>query len=299
MKMEKIILTKGKLKNDIGTINYTDEFLKKVSNQKNDIEVELNEHGGKVISKADSLRYDDGKLYATVDIPDKYIINNAKIGWSTDIIPTSYISNDGYFDLIDGVLDKIVFLNNLNDTYQPNDKNTISRLLNSESDKMSDNLSELYGKLQQKYDTLKVERDKLFNENNKLNKKLSKSEEKIKEWETKYHKGESLYNKGKEEYDKVLKIANKYKEEKELKKKELINKLVPEDDKGLQDEFKVNMYNKLTNEELESLINDTRTNKPSTPPKGASGNNISDNNDNNGSENESTSYLELKETYNL
>ena len=59
------------------------------------------------------------------------------------------------------------------------------------------------------------------------------------------------------------------------------------------------MFNKLTNEELESLINDEKANKPSTPPKGASGNGVSDFNEEHGSENESESYLEIKDAFNL
>ena len=59
------------------------------------------------------------------------------------------------------------------------------------------------------------------------------------------------------------------------------------------------MFNKLTNEELESLINDEKVNKPSTPPKGASGNGVSDFNEEQGSENESESYLEIKDAFNL
>ena len=133
----------------------------------------------------------------------------------------------------------------------------------------------------------------------KIRNKLAKTENKFNELKDKYAEGESLYNKGKAEYEKVLEIANKYKEEKANKKKELINKLVPENEKGEQDEFKLNMFNKLTNEELESLINDEKANKPSTPPKGASGNGVSDFNEEQGSENESESYLEIKDAFNL
>lgn len=299
MKMEKVILTKGKLKNDVGIVNYTDSFLKNIANQKSDVNVELNQHNGKVISKVESLRYDDDKLYATVDIPDEYIVEGAEIGWSTDIIPNSYTSKGNYFDLNDGVLKNIVFLNDLNNTFQPNDKNTISRLLNIESDTMSDDLNKMYGKLQQKYETLKDEHEKLSDENKKIRNKLAKTENKFNSLKDKYVEGESLYNKGKAEYEKVLEIANKYKEEKANKKKELINKLVPENEKGEQDEFKLNMFNKLTIEELESLINDEKANKPSTPPKGASGNGVSDFNEEQGSENESESYLEIKDAFNL
>ena len=299
MKMEKVILTEGKLENDVGIVNYTESFLKNIANQKSDVNVELNQHNGEIISKVERLRYDDGKLYATVDIPDEYIVDGAEIGWSTDIIPNSYTSNDGYFDLNDGVLQNIVFLNDLNNTFQPNDKNTISRLLNIESDTMSDDLNKMYGKLQQKYETLKDEHEKLSDENKKIRNKLAKTENKFNELKDKYVEGESLYNKGKAEYEKVLEIANKYKEEKANKKKELINKLVPENEKGERDEFKLNMFNKLTNEELESLINDEKVNKPSTPPNGASGNGVSDFNEEQGSENESESYLEIKDAFNL
>ena len=73
MKMEKVILTEGKLENDVGIVNYTESFLKNIANQKSDVNVELNQHNGKIISKVEKLRYDDGKLYATVDIPDEYI----------------------------------------------------------------------------------------------------------------------------------------------------------------------------------------------------------------------------------
>ena len=47
------------------------------------------------------------------------------------------------------------------------------------------------------------------------------------------------------------------------------------------------------------VINDEKANKPSTPPKGASGNGVSDFNEEQGSENESESYLEIKDAFNL
>ena len=62
----------------------------------------------------------------------------------------------------------------------------------------------------------------------------------------------------------------------------------------------MNMYNKLSIDELESLIKD-EPNPPSTPPNGASGSGVTMNqNSNEGGENEeANAYLKFKEAYNL
>lgn len=293
------------MENDVGIVNYTPELLKKIASQ-NDVEVELNYHGGKIISKVDKLYYDDGKLNAIVDIPDEYIVPNVDIGWSTDIIPTTYISNGTKNDLVDGYLDKIVFLSDLNNTFQPNDKNTISRLLNTtnkkyEDDNMTnDDISRLYGQLQEENRSLKEEIEALKIDNGKLTKKVEKQDKDYTKLKEDYEVGEALYNKGKVQYEETLKVANEYKEMKEAKKQELLEKLVPKDDKGVQDEFKLGMYSKLEINELESLIND-KPKAPSTPPKGATGDGmgIVDNGQNNNDADESTIYLEAKKAFNL
>lgn len=297
--IEKPILTTGTLNNNGKHTYYSPLFLKKLASQKGDVEIELNTHDGLSIGKATNLSFDDGKLIATMDIPDEYINFETDSAFSTDIIPNTWNGNE----VTEGYLDKIVFIDDLS-INKPNDSNTITRLYNTqkrnnEEDKMSDSkLSEMYGKLQsekdvlqQKFDELKVEHDKLLSKHEKLN----KSHEKL---QASYDEGKALYDKGKEEFAKVSEIAKKYEQQQIDKKNDLIGKLVPTDDKGVQDEFKLNMYNKLSIEELESLIKD-KPQEPSTPPNGAGNNDtyVPPNNNNDG-ENDNI-YLNYKEAYNL
>ena len=228
-----------------------------------------------------------------MEIPDEYIIENADSGFSTDIIPSKFDGNN----LIDGYLDSIVFLNDISVTGKPNDKNTITRLLNvNEDDSMTEDLSRLYGQLQEENRRLKEEINSLQSNNEKMSKKLEKSTEKYNELNEKYEKGKSLYDDGKKEYEKVLKVAKEFKQMKIDEKNELIDKLVPADEKGVKDEFKINMYNKLDIDELKSLINDDAP-SPSTPPNGASGDGMGV--DMGSHEEEPMNYLEVKEAFNL
>ena len=298
---EKVILTNTTLENNGINVEYTKSLLEKIGNQKGEVDIQLNTHDGKTIGKCTELKYDNNNLIAVMDIPNEYIIPNVDVGFSTDIVPSSYRGKGSNVQLVDGYLDKIVFLNNLDETKQPNDKNTITRLLNTDEDgnMANDDLSRLYGQLQEECRTLKEDIETLKTENGKLNKKLEKSNKEYQELQTKYNEGEELYNKGKTQYEETLKIANKYKEEKRLEKEELIKKLVPKDEQGTQDEFKLNMYKKLSIEELQSLINDEKP-APSTPPNGATGDGFGIVDDNKGNEtDESTIYLEAKKAYNL
>lgn len=298
MLVNKVILTNTTLENDGKEVYYTNELLEKLSNKKNKINIELDKHGGKVIGEAKNISYNDGKLYALMDIPDEYVIPDIDVGFSTDIVPTSYEGKGTNVKLVDGYLDNIVFLSNLNDTNKPNDKNTITRLLNSESGTMSNNedLSRLYGQLQEENRSLKEEIDNLKGTNDVLSKKVEKFTKDYSNLKEKYNEGKELYNKGKEEYEKTLKIANEFKSMQEAKKSDLLEKLVPKDDKGNQDEFKLKMYNKLEINELESLINDKKD-MPSTPPNGASGDGMGNNPNNH--EDGGMDYLEIKRSFNL
>ena len=310
--IEKPILTTGTLNNNGKHTYYSPLFLKKLASQKGDVDIELNTHDGLSIGKATNLSFDDDKLIATMDIPDEYINFETDSAFSTDIIPNSWNGNE----VTEGYLDKIVFIDDLS-VNKPNDFNTITRLYNTresntytlntssyekndEEDKMSDSnkLSEMYGKLQTEKDVLQQEFDKLKVEHDKLlskHEKLSKSHEKL---QASYDEGKSLYDKGKEEFEKVSEVAKKYEQQQIDKKNDLIGKLVPEDDKGVQDEFKLNMFNKLSIEELESLIKD-KPQEPSTPPNGAGNvDTYVPPNDNYGGENDNI-YLNYKEAYNL
>lgn len=293
MLIKRPILTTGILKNNGKEINYTDDFLEKLANQQGDVKIELNAHDGEVIGMSNNLFFEDGKLIAEMDIPDEYIIENADFGFSTDIIPSKFDGNN----LLDGYLDSIVFLNDISITGKPNDKNTITRLLNvNEDDNMTEDLSRLYGQLQEENRRLKEEINSLQSNNEKMSKKLEKSAEKYNELNEKYEKGKSLYDDGKKEYEKVLKVAKEFKQMKIDEKNELIDKLVPADEKGVKDEFKVNMYSKLDIDELKSLINDDAP-SPSTPPNGASGDGMGV--DMGSHEEEPMNYLEVKEAFNL
>ena len=293
MLIKRPILTTGILKNNGKEINYTDDFLEKLANQQGDVKIELNAHDGEVIGMSSNLFFEDGKLIAEMDIPDEYIIENADFGFSTDIIPSKFDGNN----LLDGYLDSIVFLNDISITGKPNDKNTITRLLNvNEDDNMTEDLSRLYGQLQEENRRLKEEINSLQSNNEKMSKKLEKSAEKYNELNEKYEKGKSLYDDGKKEYEKVLKVAKEFKQMKIDEKNELIDKLVPADEKGVKDEFKVNMYSKLDIDELKSLINDDAP-SPSTPPNGASGDGMGV--DMGSHEEEPMNYLEVKEAFNL
>lgn len=296
MIIEKPIITAGTLKNNNKDVYYSPLFLEKVASQKGDVTIKLNSHDGIDIGKATQLFFDDNKIIATMDIPDDYITYDVDIGFSTEFIPNEWNDNE----LVEGYLDSIVFLSDLNKTEQPNDKNTITRLLNTEEDIMSESnkLSEMYGKLEkekelvedklvqitQEKDTLKVKYDKLIKEHEKL--------------QQSYDEGKALYDAGKEEFEKVSKVAKKYEEEQKNKKNDLLKKLVPEDDKGIQDEFKLNMYNKLSIDELETLIKDT-PNPPSTPPNGASGDGGIQYQNQQQETNEDNIYLNYKKAYNL
>lgn len=293
MLIKRPILTTGILKNNGKEINYTDDFLEKLANQQGDVKIELNAHDGEVIGMSNNLFFENGKLIAEMDIPDEYIIENADSGFSTDIIPSKFDGNN----LIDGYLDSIVFLNDISVTGKPNDKNTITRLLNvNEDDSMTEDLSRLYGQLQEENRRLKEEINSLQSNNEKMSKKLEKSTEKYNELNEKYEKGKSLYDDGKKEYEKVLKVAKEFKQMKIDEKNELIDKLVPADEKGVKDEFKINMYSKLDIDELKSLINDDAP-SPSTPPNGASGDGMGV--DMGSHEEEPMNYLEVKEAFNL
>ena len=162
---------------------------------------------------------------------------------------------------------------------------------------MTEDLSRLYGQLQEENRRLKEEISSLQSNNEKMSKKLEKSAEKYNELNEKYEKGKSLYDDGKKEYEKVLKVAKEFKQMRIDEKNELIDKLVPADEKGVKDEFKVNMYSKLDIDELKSLINDDAP-SPSTPPNGASGDGMGVDNGSHRDE-EPMSYLEVKEAFNL
>lgn len=298
MIIEKPIISAGTLKNNNKNVYYSPLFLEKIASQKGDVVIELDKHDGLSIGKATKLDFKDNKLIATMDIPDDYITYDVDIGFSTEIIPSKWNGEE----LVDGYLNTITFLSNLEKTQQPNDKSTITRLYNTEEDSMSEGnkLSEMYGKLEKEKeliedklveitrekDTLKVKYDKLIKEHEKL--------------QQLYDEGKALYDAGKEEFEKVSKVAKKYEEEQKNKKDSLLEKLVPKDDEGKQDEFKMNMYNKLSIDELESLIKD-KPNPPSTPPNGASGSGVTMNqNSNEGEEGEeANAYLKFKEAYNL
>lgn len=301
MIIEKTILTNSVLNNNGMNVKYTDDLLNKIATQKGEVDILLNDHDGKNIGKCIGLNYNGKELIAKMDIPNEYIIPNADVGFSTDIIPVSYKGKGSDVKLVDGYLDKVVFLSNLEYTSQPNDKNTITRLLNTNEDgnMANDDLSRLYGQLQEENRILKEEIDTLKQNNGKLTKKVEKANKDYEALQLKYEEGEALYNKGKEEYEKTLKVANEFKQMKEAKKQELLEKLVPKDDKGVQDEFKLGMYSKLEINELESLIND-KPEAPSTPPNGATGDGmgIVDNGQNNDVD-ESTIYLEAKKAFNL
>lgn len=298
MIIEKPIITAGTLKNNNKDVYYSPLFLEKVASQKGDVTIKLNKHDGIDVGKATKLFFKDDKLMATMDIPDEYITYNTDIGFSTEFIPNKWNGNE----LVEGYLDSITFLSNLNETEQPNDKNTITRLFNTgEEGNMgeSNKLSEMYGKLEKEKelvedklveitrekDTLKVKYDKLIKEHEKL--------------QQSYDEGKALYDAGKEEFEKVSKVAKKYEKQQADIKNNLLEKLVPKDDKGVQDEFKLNMYNKLSIDELKSLVKDAPA-PPSTPPNGASGDGMQyQGNQRQESNEEANVYLNFKEAYDL
>lgn len=300
MIIEKTILTNSILNNNGINVKYTDDLLNKIATQKGEVDILLNDHNGKNIGKCIGLDYNGKELIAKMDIPNEYIIPNVDVGFSTDIIPVSYRGKGSDVKLVDGYLDKVVFLSNLEYTDQPNDKNTITRLLNTKEDgnMANDDLSRLYGQLQEENRILKEEIDTLKQDNGKLTKKVEKANKDYEALQLKYEEGEALYNKGKAQYEETLKVANEYKELREAEKTELLQKLVPSDEKGEQDEFKLKMYSKLEIDELKSLINDEPP-APSTPPKGATGDGMGIVDDVKNNVDESTIYLEAKEAFNL
>lgn len=299
MIIEKPIISAGTLKNNNKNVYYSPLFLEKIASQKGDVVIELDKHDGLSIGKATKLDFKDNKLIATMDIPDDYITYDVDIGFSTEIIPSKWNGEE----VVDGYLNTITFLSNLEKTQQPNDKSTITRLFNTgEEGNMgeSNKLSEMYGKLEKEKELLEAEITDLKSENKKILNKHKKLEDEYQKLQQSYDEGKALYEKGKEEFTKVSEIAKKYEEEQKNKKDSLLEKLVPKDDEGKQDEFKMNMYNKLSIDELESLIKD-EPNPPSTPPNGASGSGVTMNQNSNegGESEEANAYLKFKEAYNL
>ena len=297
MIIEKPIISAGTLTNNNKNVYYSPLFLEKIASQKGDVVIELDRHEGLSIGKATKLDFKDNKLIATMDIPDDYITYDVDIGFSTEIIPSQWNGEE----VIDGYLNSITFLSNLEKTQQPNDKSTITRLYNTEEDSMSEGnneLSKMYGKLQKEKEILEAEINDLKSEKEKILSKHKKLETAYEKLQKSYDEGKALYDEGKQKFDEVNEIAKKYQQEQKDKKDNLLEKLVPKDEKGVQDEFKLNMYNKLSIDELETLIKD-EPQKPSTPPNGASGSGIQTPPPRNDGNEDSNIYLKYKEAYNL
>lgn len=316
MKVKKPILHTGTLKNNNTDVYYSPLFLENIAKQKGDIDIELNTHNGQSIGKVTDLSLENGELVATMDIPDEYINFGKDCGFSTEIIPSKWNG----FTLEDGYLDKLVFINDL-EVNKPNDTKTITKIYNTDGvgninsystsftypnkikkdDKMSEGnkLSEMYGKLEAEHNLLKNKYSELETEKQKIEDKFKKLTKQHETLQTSYDEGKALYEKGKQEYIETKKIADKYNKYLDDKKNTLLDKLVPSDDDGNKDEFKLKMYNKLDIEELESLVKDEPP-KPSTPPNGASnGEQYVPQDPNKNSGDESMIYLNYKNEYNL
>lgn len=298
MIIEKTILTVGTLNNNNTNVYYSPLFLEKIASQKGNIDIILDSHDAiESVGSAIGLRFEDDKLIATMDINNDYINPDVDVGFSTEFIPSKWNGNE----LIDGYLDKIVFLSNLKHTEMPNDTNTITKLYNTENgDNMEESLklSEMYGKSQEEYRVLKEKFDTLTNDLKEKDKLIEKIKKEYSELQKAYDKGLLLYNEGKAKYEEVSAIAKKFTEMEANKKNKLVELLVPENDKGERDEFKLNMYNKLSIEELESLVKD-KPPLPSTPPNGASGNGLNSTNSTPNNNVDDSVYLNYKEAYNL
>lgn len=248
IEIEKPVLYEGVLSSDIGDIKYTRKFLQKIAEESNPklINLELNKHGSDPIGEVTDLRYDDGKLLAKMKIPSEYV-KDGEVGFSTHFVPSSIKAEDEYFVLEDAQLKGIVYIN---DDTRPRDLKTLTNIMNTEDTNKGDSVNE---EMIRKTALLEKENENLLKELENLKKELETVN-------NKYSETESLLESLRKEAEAKESELKKYIEMENMKKQELINKLVvsPEDPKR-------NIYEKLSFDELELLIKESNI---ATPPKG-------------------------------
>lgn len=245
MEIDKPILHPGILKHDLGNINYTESFLKRLAESQN-VDIELNDHLGEKLGKVSKLEYKDNALYATMDIPDEHYAE--KVAFSVDIMPSDYDKIDSMtFEPTDGVLKSVVYVNNGN---KVRDTKTITFLHNLDEKgeiNMADiDLAQELGAIKTRNAELEAEIAKMKQENEKLESDKSTLEQTLQEKESELtNKTESLTT---------------YKQAEEERKAELIKSLVKDEDDPL---FEV--YSKMEISDIQVLA---KSKPQSTPPKG-------------------------------
>lgn len=245
MEIDKPILHPGILKHDLGNINYTESFLKRLAESQN-VDIELNDHLGEKLGKVSKLEYKDNALYATMDIPDEHYAE--KVAFSVDIMPSDYDKIDSMtFEPTDGVLKSVVYVNNGN---KVRDTKTITFLHNldeeGEIDMADIDLAQELGAMKTRNAELEAEIAKMKQKNEKLESDKTTLEQTLQEKESELtNKTESL---------------TRYKQAEEERKAELIKSLVKDEDDPL-----VEVYSKMEISDIQILAN---SKPPSTPPKG-------------------------------
>lgn len=283
MEITKPVINIGMLKHDLGNIVYGEKFLKKLAESKK-VEIELNEHEGEEIGTVKHLEFKDNALYATMDIPDEY--HAEKVAFSIDAVPQKYNKIDSMtFEPTEGVLNKIVYVNDPDKLDTVRDTKTITFLQNLKDEERGDTnmedkeLAKQYGELKAKYDTLKADKAQLEQEFEALKTEKTTIEDQLETIKTELTTSND-----------TLKV---YQDAEAKKKEDLIKSLIKD-----EEDPRIEIYKKLDISEIEVMAKDVKTD---TPPKGVGSTVTDQNNGNQGSSTEEKpyNYQEAKEAMNL
>lgn len=265
MEVNKPVLHTGIYKYPVGNVNYDSNFLKKLADSDQSINIELNDHFGQSIAKSKALNFKGDTLFATIDIPDEHIVTDKEVSFSTHIIPSKYDKVDtNTFNILDGSLENIVYIN---DGSKPRDERTITFLLNKEKEGEDDNmagdtaLAEENGRLKAKIETLEKEKGLDATKIGDLETEVATLKQTVSD------KTDEITAKDTEITNANGKLKT-YVDAEEATKKELVLAMVKDD--------KDPLYEKYMKMDVETLNLIKGAAKPSTPGKGVGSNSAND-----------------------
>lgn len=282
MEITKPILHPSTFKYDLGNINYSDAFLKRLTKSK-DVNVELNEHDGEVITKIKKLKVKDGKLYATMDIPEEHLAKD--IAFSASVVPFKYKKlGIDTFEPTDGYLDSVVYVN---DGTEVKDVKTITKLNNLEEGEI-DMGNE--GELAKKNGLLEAKVASLEKQIGKMTTKI----------QTLTTEAETLNQTIADKDDELTKQGKQLKtflDEEQTKKDSIIKELLEDENDPMKPAFE-----KWDLSDLEAYKAKQKLANPDTPPRGVGAEGVEGGEGGEGgSEDEEKpyNYLEAKESMNI